>query len=338
MSRKLDLLIVGGGAFGTALAMLAADRGVRPALWVRRPELAAEINEEQSNSRYLPGAVLPPGIEASTELAALVPRARVILMVVPSRHFRGVARELGDSLRGDQILVHATKGIEVETGARMSEVLRQETCARKIGVVSGPNLARELAEGQPAGTLIASRYDEVIDGVQALFAGSRLRVYGAHDVIGAEVAGAFKNIVALAAGALTGMGLGDNTRSLLITRGLSEMARYGVAQGAEVFTFGGLAGAGDLMATCTSPLSRNHQVGTALARGEALAEIRARMTHVAEGVPTTQAVKRHARSLGIELPIVEAVHDVLYDELSTAHALERLASLPVGDELAALRY
>jgi glycerol-3-phosphate dehydrogenase (NAD(P)+) len=206
----------------------------------------------------------------------------------------------------------------------------------KIGAISGPCQAVEIMKGNPAGAAIASHYREVIVTVQELFAGTRLRVYGGKDVVGTEIGGAFKNIIALAAGMSDGLGFGDNTKALLITRGLREMITYGVAVGADVFTFGGLAGIGDLMATCASPLSRNNQVGRALAKGEKLNSILKRMTQVAEGVPTTGAVSRQARKMRLDLPIVRAVNDVLYEGLKVPDAVRQLMAIPVGDELASL--
>jgi len=337
-ARDLDVLVLGGGNFGTALCTILLENRKKALLWVRRRELAEEINTRHQNSRYLPGVALRPDLVAVSDLAAAAARAPLLLMVVPTKAFREVARALGDHIQGDQILIHATKGLEKDSHRRMSEILREETCALKIGVLSGPNLAGELMAGQPAGALLASHYRECVSAAQAAFAGSRLRLYGGRDVVGTELAGAFKNIIALAAGVASGLGLGDNARALLITRGLSEMARFGVAHGADVFTFGGLAGIGDLMATCASPLSRNHQVGERLARGEKLPAILASMTQVAEGVPTTAAVFSRARQLGLELPIVRAVHGMLYEEWSAQQALAELLRLPVGEELAALRY
>ncbi|MBN2498115.1 MAG: NAD(P)-dependent glycerol-3-phosphate dehydrogenase [Deltaproteobacteria bacterium] len=335
---SLDALVVGGGSFGTALATILAGMDRRVRLWVRREEQADEINRGHTNQRYLPDFELPESLQATIDLQGSLSQCRVVLMSVPSRSFRSVARQLGDHLRGDQILVHTTKGIEKDSFSRMSEILRQETCVLKVGVLSGPNLARELMAGHPAGALIASRYDEVIAAVQALFAQSRLRVYGGRDVTGTELGGAFKNIIALAAGVADGLGFGDNTKSLLITRGLSEMARFGVARGADVFTFGGLAGIGDLMATCASPLSRNHKVGEQLAAGKPLEEILSSMAQVAEGVPTTEAVYQQCRRMGLDLPIVRAVHGMLFEGWSPQHALETLMGLDVGRELAALRF
>ncbi len=333
-----DVLIIGGGTFGTALGSLLADCGRRVALWVRRAEQAEEINSSHRNSRYLPDFELPAGLQAVSDLGAAVRGAPVVLMVVPSKAFRTVARQLGDHLEGDQVVIHATKGIEIDSFKRMSQVLREETCALKIGVISGPNLSREMMAGHPAGALLASRYEEVVRAGQALFAESRLRLYSGRDVIGTEVGGAFKNIIAVAAGMAAGLGFGDNTKALLITRGLSEMARFGVSLGADVFTFGGLAGIGDLMATCASPLSRNHQVGARLAAGETLADILASTHQVAEGVPTARAVQRQAAALGLELPIVEAVYGRLHAGWDNDRVVDYLLGLPVGDELARLRY
>ena len=334
----IDVLVVGGGSFGTALATVLANLGRRVRLWVRREDQAAEINERHTNARYVGDAKLPVGVVATTDLAGAVPGAPVILMAVPSQSFRAVARAVGDHVEGDQIVVHATKGFEIETFRRMTEILREETCALKIGVLSGPNLAREILAGHPAGALVASRFDEVAKAVQARFEGGLLRVYAGRDVIGTEAAGAFKNIIALAAGAADGIGFGDNAKALLVTRGLSEMARVGVAMGGEVFTFGGLAGIGDLMATCASPLSRNHRVGERLSKGETLQDILESSPHVAEGVPTTRAVFRYATERGLDLPIVRAVHGLLFEGWDIRRVLDFLLTLPVGHELAALTF
>lgn len=330
--RTLDALVVGGGAWGTTLASLLANRGRKVRLWVREKTLAAGINRRHINATFLPDLPLAPGLRAVTDLKRAVRNARVVLVVVPSKYFRGVARTVGSAIEGDQVLIHATKGIEVDSGKRMSQVLREETCALKIGVLSGPNLAREIMAGGPAGALLASRYDTVLEQVQPLFEGTNLRVYGGGDVIGAEVAGSFKNIVALAAGAADEMGLGDNARSLLVTRGLLEMARFGTSLGADVHTFGGLAGIGDLMATCGSRLSRNHQVGERLAAGENLDTIVEGMDHVAEGVTTTAAVHARARSMGLDLHIVNTVHRVLYEGLAPGEAMKEMMATPVGRE------
>lgn len=335
---KLDVLIVGGGSFGTALGTILVEMKKRVLLWVRREDQAGEINSRHTNRRYLPGHKLPPALEATTDLAGAVKRTRAVLMAIPSRSFRDVARAVGDHIEGDQILAHTTKGFEIETFKRMSTILREETCTLKIGVLSGPNLSAELMAGHPAGATVASHFNEVIRTVQDLFKDARMRVYGGHDVVGTEVGGAFKNILAIASGMADGTGFGDNTKALLLTRGLSEMARIGVALGADVFTFCGLTGIGDLICTCASPLSRNYSVGSRLAKGETLDEILDSMNHVAEGVPTTAAVHKHATSIGLDLPIVGAVHDVLYKGQTVPKAVKKLMTIPTGDELSALQY
>ncbi|HQK18579.1 MAG TPA: NAD(P)H-dependent glycerol-3-phosphate dehydrogenase [Polyangiaceae bacterium] len=333
-----DLCIVGGGSFGSALAMIAAAQGHRVRMWVRREQQANEINQAHTNGAYLGEARLPDHLQATTDMQLAVQGATVVLMAIPSKSFREVARTVGEHLRGDQLLVHATKGIEAATFARMSQILREETCALKIGVLSGPNLAAELMQGHPSGSVIASPYDEVVHGVQALFSHSHLRVYGGRDVMGVEVGGAFKNIIAIAAGVADGLGFGDNARSLVITRGLSEMAWLGTHLGADVFTFGGLAGIGDLVATCNSKLSRNHRVGERLALGKDLDTILRELKFTAEGVPTTDAVHRRAAAAGLHLPICQAVYSVLFDGKNATGAFGELMRLPVGDELSTLRY
>jgi glycerol-3-phosphate dehydrogenase (NAD(P)+) len=325
--------VIGSGSWGTTLAKVAAENGRKVLLWARRQELSDEINRTRRNQSYLPDIALPPSLEATHDLERVCASAKLLVVVVPSHGMRELAYALGDHLDGEHVIVHATKGIERESYKRMSEVLREETCVRRIGVLSGPNLARELALGQPAGTLIASRYSEVFARSQQIFGNGYFRVYASQDVVGAEVGGAFKNVVALAAGVASGLGLGDNSKALLITRGLAEMAKLGVAMGGELVTFAGLAGIGDLIATCSSTLSRNHQVGERLARGETIAQIQAHMQMVAEGVKTTRAVQDFALRHGLELPIVRAVHRLLYEGCDIASALTDLMATPTGMEL-----
>lgn len=340
--KESDVLVVGGGSWGSALATVLAANGKKTLLWVRRKGQAEEINSKHQNSVYLPDLELHPNIEATTDIETAVKGSPIIIVAVPSKHFRSIAAKIGDHIEGDQVLVHAAKGIELKTYKRMSQVLREETCALKIGALSGPNLAVEVMQGHPAGAVIASCYDEVIRKMQALFTGSRLRLYSGHDIIGTEIGGTFKNIIAIAAGAIGGMGLGDNTKSLLMTRGVGEMSRFGVALGADVFTFGGLAGIGDLTATCASTLSRNYRVGKALAEGEKTNDIVKGMKYVAEGVYASQAIYDQAEEVGLDvsydLPIVKAVYNVVHKNISTNEALKELLTLPTGDELSSLRY
>jgi glycerol-3-phosphate dehydrogenase (NAD(P)+) len=334
--RKGSVGVVGAGSWGTTLAKVLADNENHTLLWTRRAELSDEINRTHENTVYLPGVVLPNGLEATDDLARVVKSCSFVLVVVPSHGMREIARELGDHLSGEHVVVHATKGIEQGTFKRMSQVLREETCARKIGVLSGPNLAKELSARHPTGTLVASRFDEVFQTAYDHLHNDYFRVYYGHDVIGAEIGGAFKNIIALAAGVAAGLGLGDNTKALLLTRGLSEMARFGAAMGADVLTFGGMAGIGDLIATCSSPLSRNHQVGARLAKGEKLEDIQQDMKMVAEGVKMTKAAFDFANKKRLDLPIARAMYHLLYEHHDVAALLRELMSIPAGPEFAAL--
>jgi glycerol-3-phosphate dehydrogenase (NAD(P)+) len=333
---KETIGVVGAGSWGTTLAKILGENDRPTLLWAREEEVISEVNASHRNSRFLPGHDLPARVEATGDLQQICDRCDLILMVVPSHGMRLVAREMGSTLRGDQMVVHCTKGIEIETFKRMTEVLREETCLRKIGVLAGPNLAKELSARNPAGTLVASKYEEVVRAAQAALSNRYFRVYGGSDVVGAEVGGSFKNIVAVAAGVADGLKMGDNTKALLITRSLNEMARLGSAMGAELVTFGGMAGIGDLMATCFSPLSRNHQVGERLAQGQTLEEIISSMVMVAEGVKTTRAVHAYARQRGLELPIVIAVHQLLYEKVGVKDALGELMSRQVGREFPGL--
>ena len=328
--------VIGAGSWGTTIAKILGENGHQVLFWTRRQELCDQINETRENAPYLPGAKLAPGVMATNDLQRICESAKFIVLVVPSHGFRLVAREMGQYLSGEHVLVHATKGIEQESFKRMSEILREETPTRKIGVISGPNLAKELAERKPSGTLVASRYDEVVARAQHALHNNYFRVYAGQDVIGAEIGGTFKNIVALAAGVVDGLELGDNTKALLMTRGINEMARFGAAMGAKVLTFGGMAGFGDMMATCASPHSRNHQVGVRLARGEKLPEILKAMKMVAEGVKATGAVKAFADSHNMALPIVNAVDAVLHHDISVPEVLEQLMAGSTGDEFRGL--
>ena len=333
MGREFDISIIGAGAFGTTLASVLAANNKQVLMWTRREELAREITDNHTNERYLPGFKLPEGIRTYTDLKRVVRGSDVVLMVVPSKFFKVIAQQVGDVIEGDQILIHATKGIPIAPFKRMSEIIREETPALKIGVFAGPNLAKEIMAGKGAGAVIASKFDEVSTRVQALFRGSRIRLYRGRDIIGVEVAGAFKNVVALAAGALDGMDLGSNMKALLITRGLNEMTRFGTALGAKPLTFLGLAGIGDLMATCTSRLSRNNQVGYRLAKGETLEEIQRSMNHVAEGVTTAKAIYNRALQLGLDLHIIKGVYKVLYEGLSVVEGMHLMMSSEPGREI-----
>ncbi len=319
--------VLGGGSWGTAIAQILGDNGRDTLLWMRDAEVAAEVNRAHRNPRYLPEAALADSVVATTDLARVGRECHVIFMVVPSHGLRDVARTLGDDLDGSHVLIHAVKGIEPGTFKRMSEILREETATRKIGVLSGPNLAKEVAEHHPSATVIASRFEEVIEAGRKLLWSKTFRVYGSNDVVGTEIGGAVKNVMAIASGIATGLGFGMNTMALLLTRGLAEIARLGVAEGAQLQTFQGLSGIGDLMATCFSPLSRNYQVGLRLAQGERLDAVIGGMKQVAEGVKTTRTVHEWAQRSGVYMPITEGVYRMLFDAAKPQDVLADLMDI-----------
>ena len=323
--------VIGGGSWGTTLAHLAAVAGSDVTLWVRSDAVRDRINAEHRSPAYTGETELHAGAVATTEMGE-IRGCPLILVVVPSQAFRGVAAALGDHIDGSHLVVHATKGLERETDLRMSEVLMQETCCRKIGALAGPNLSAEILAGDPAATVVASRFDDVIEAARAALASTRFRIYGNRDVAGVEVAGALKNIIALASGFVEGMGLGVNARAALLTRGMTEMARLGRELGAEERTFSGLSGIGDMIATCSSPLSRNFTVGMELGRGRSLDGILSGLGHVAEGVHTTRVVHRFAERRGIDAPITASVHGLLDGTLSAEQVVPALMTRDVGHE------
>ncbi|HEY9854586.1 MAG TPA: NAD(P)H-dependent glycerol-3-phosphate dehydrogenase [Stenomitos sp.] len=320
--------VIGGGSWGTIIAHLIAENGHPVKLYMRDADQAAQLNATRRNARYLPDFELHPRLLATASLEDAASGAQTLFLMVPSQSLRLVARELGDHLDGSHILIHGIKGLEPGTFKRMSQVLREETSCRKIGVLSGPNLAKEVAAGHPSATVVASAFQEVIDAGTLLLKSKAFRVYGNDDVVGTELGGSLKNIMAIAAGLAHGLGFGDNTKALLLTRGLTEMMRLGIHLGAQAQTFSGLSGIGDLMATCFSPLSRNFQVGYRLARGEALEAITSDLNQVAEGVRTTKTVAEHAQQERIYMPITTGVYRVLFEGATPKDALKGL--LDVG--------
>lgn len=324
--------VLGGGTWGTALAHLAAESahaaragaGQGALLWLRDAEGADEINRERTLRRYLGDTRLSPGVRATTELGEAIEGRALVVFAIPSGAIRQVAADAGAFLTGEQVVLSATKGLEPETFARMSEVIRQETCARKVGALSGPNLAREILAGQPSATVCASRFREAIVVGAELLHGPLFRIYGNHDLAGVELAGALKNVIAIACGAAAGMGFGDNVRALIVTRGLAEIQRLGAKLGADPLTFSGLAGIGDLLATCSSPLSRNFRIGRGVAEGRPLEELTAELGEVAEGINTTRVALELGRREGVPLPILEGVHGLLFDGAEARVIMEDL--------------
>lgn len=318
--------MVGAGAWGTALAALLAQKGHAVVLWSYERKVAESINERAANP-YLDGVTLPPGVKAETDLEAAVKGAQVVLSATPSQFVRGVMERAASSLSPDALLVSASKGVEMGSLERMDEVLASIVPAplmRRFCVLSGPSFAREVAAGAPTAVVIASRDVEAAVRARELFQTPSFRIYTTTDVVGVELGGALKNVVALAAGVTAGLDFGQNAMAALITRGLAEITRLGVAAGAERATFYGLAGLGDLVLTCTGSLSRNRTVGYRLGKGESLDAILADMTAVAEGLKTTEAVHELARRYDVEMPITEQVYAIVHEGRSPAEAVRAL--------------
>lgn len=321
--------VVGAGSFGTALAIHAARAGFGVHLWARRPEAAAELAAERRNLRYLPEAELPPGVEPTADLG-VCGDSDLVMMAAPSHGYREL---LGELLRHwprerELLLVSATKGIENDTLARMSQVAAEEAerAAQplRFGVLSGPSFAAELAAGLPTAAVIASADEELSSRLQGLLSSRTLRLYTSRDVVGVELGGAAKNVIAIAAGVVAGLEFGHNTLAALITRGLHEITRLGLAYGGDPRTFSGLAGLGDLVLTCTGGLSRNRRAGLALASGEPLGELERSTGMVAEGVRTSLAITGLAARAGVEMPICEQMVAVIYHGKSPRRAVEEL--------------
>lgn len=322
--------VIGAGAWGTTLARIMGERGIPVRLWAVTRELAIEIEENRENVSYLPGFKLPDAVRVSSDGEQVLDGAAAVLWVVPSQWLRETARRLAPAVDATVLQIVATKGIERETGMRMSEVLSEELSEdagrlrAEFVALSGPNLSREINEGQPALSVAASTSEERAAEAQRLLSSPQFRIYRNPDIIGVELCGALKNVIAIGAGMSDGLGYGSNARAALMTRGLAEMQRLGVALEAHPRTFAGIAGMGDLITTCTSRLSRNYSTGRRLARGETREEIQASMRAVAEGVFTARAEVELAAKVGVEVPVAEAVHAVLFEGLAPREAAEML--------------
>ena len=327
--------VVGTTTWGTTLALQLCGNGVPSSLLARTDDEARRISREGENSRFLPGITLPHDLAITASPSEALSNAEVVIMAVPSQRFRQNLQWIRGSLGSNAIVVSAAKGLEMETGKPMSAVFTDEMptgIVRRYCVLSGPNLAKEVLAGRPASTVVASNDLEAARTVQRMLMSSRFRVYTNDDVIGVELAGALKNIIAIGSGICDGLGYGDNAKSAFITRGLSEITRLGVEAGANPLTFAGLAGLGDVAATCFSRLSRNRYVGEQLAKGRTLTEILDSMENVAEGVQTTAAARKLAQKLGVEMPIVEATHQILFQDLELNEAVARLMGRPPRSE------
>jgi len=317
--------VIGAGSWGTTVAALAAP-SAPTVLWARRPALADCVERTHENPDYLPGVVLPDGLRATASLEEAVTDSSLVIMAVPSHGFRTVLTELSGSIPVGTPVLSLAKGLEQGTHLRMTEVIAEVVPGHPAGVLTGPNLAREIVAGQPAATVVAMADESLARQVQEVLRTSTFRVYTNPDVVGCEIAGATKNVLAIAAGILQGLGLGDSSLAALVTRGLAELGRLGVAMGGKRITIAGLAGVGDLVATCTSTLSRNRMVGEQLGRGRSLEDIMAEMRMVAEGVKTARPLLELAQTRGVEMPIGEQVAAVLEGSTSPSRAILTLMS------------
>ncbi len=315
--------VVGAGSWGTTVAAMASVN-TPTMLWARRPELAEQINRDHVNGDYLPQYPLPHELRATSSLDEAVSGADVLVMAVPSHGYRDVAAQAAPFLRPWVPIVSLTKGLERASRKRMSEVTRDEMPGHPVAVLTGPNLAKEILSGQPAASVVAIDDNDIASELQRIFSRPSLRIYTNGDVVGCEVGGVVKNVIAIAAGMAEGMGFGDNTRATLITRGLAEMTRLGIAMGGQAATFVGLAGMGDLIATCSSKQSRNNMVGFQLGQGTLIGDVLASMNMVAEGVKSSPSVLDLARRHSVEMPIVEQVVAVCHQGRPAREALSAL--------------
>lgn len=329
--------VLGAGSWGTALAIHVAGSGSPVRLWARRKELAERLRRDRVNETYLPGAILPDSLEATSEMEDLVD-CDVVLAVVPSHGYREVVERFFGALPGGRpmVLVSATKGIETESLARMSQVTAETADATghavRFATLAGPSFAAELAAGAPTAAVIAAEDGNLAKELGRRFSTSNLRLYSTTDVVGVELGGTAKNVIAIGAGIVSGLGLGHNTLAALLTRGLHEISRLGVACGGRRQTLSGLAGLGDLVLTCTGGLSRNRQTGLELARGKTLEEIQSETQMVAEGIRNSVSLTRLAAKLGIEMPITEQMMAVLYEGRTPRQAVEELMTRELKDE------
>ena len=334
--------VLGAGSWGTALARLLSEKGVRTSLWARKRETAQKIREDGQNRLYLPGFPLPSSLEVTHDLERALRDMEVVLLAVPSHGMRQTAEQMAEiigSIRKGlrpRIFVSAAKGIENETLMTMTEVLSQvlpERNSHGLAVLSGPSFAKEVAQGMPTAVTVAAFSEETAAGLTGLFSTDFFRVYSTLDVTGVQLGGAVKNVMAVAAGISDGLGFGTNTRAALITRGLAEMSRLGLKFGANPLTFAGLAGLGDLVLTCTGDLSRNRQVGLKLGKGQGMEEILSSMNQVAEGVRTSKSLYRLSKKHRVEMPITAEVYKVIYENLAPKKAVRSLLDRPPKPEL-----
>ncbi|MGB2224650.1 MAG: NAD(P)H-dependent glycerol-3-phosphate dehydrogenase [Polaribacter sp.] len=327
----LNVGLLGGGSWGTTVASLTAKNSPT-VIWARNPKTVEEINTHHTNEKYLPNAKLTPNLRASNSIKETVENADVVVMGVPAQSFRAVLEEAKPHIRPWVPIINLAKGLELSTKKRMTEIIEEIMPGHPAGVLTGPNLAKEIHFGNAAAAVIAMVDDTIAMKLQTVFSSGLFRVYTNTDVIGCELGGALKNIIAIASGMGDGANAGDNTRAAIITRGLAELTRLGIAMGGKKSTFAGLAGMGDLVATCSSSKSRNHHVGFQLGRGKSLEEIVGEMNEVAEGVKTAKVVMELAKEYTIDMPISKEIYKVLYEGNTVNDAFRGLLKHEVGSE------
>ncbi|MFK8042604.1 NAD(P)H-dependent glycerol-3-phosphate dehydrogenase [Congregibacter sp.] len=327
----LKIAVLGGGSWGTTVAALTT-RNAPVTIWARNPQTVDEINNAHRNQTYLPDAALPESLRATNDIGEAVTNADVVVMGIPSQNFRSVLMEVKKHLRAWVPVISLTKGLELDTRMRMTEIITEILPGHPVGVLTGPNLAREIMAGQAAASVIAMDDDIIVRSLQQVFKSGLFRVYTNTDVVGCELGGVLKNIIAIAVGMGDGQGAGDNTRAALITRGLAEVTRLGVAMGGRAETFAGLAGMGDMIATCTSSQSRNRHVGIELGKGKSMEQIASEMFMVAEGAKSAPAVMALAEQYGIDMPIARDVYRVVSGETNARGAYRGLLRTAAGAE------
>ncbi len=328
-----SVAVLGGGSFGTAIANMVADNGHRVQMWLRDKELIARIKESGENSNYLPGYRLNPSIRFTDVLEQACTQTDIIFLAIPSKAFRSVLRQIKPFITKDQTLISTAKGIESEHFMLMSQVIEQELQTTNIGVLSGPNLALEIAQRKPTATVIASKNQTVIKDIQSLLSQSYFRVYGNDDVFGVELGGALKNIYAIAAGMADALGMGENTKAMLITRSLAEMSRMAAKLGGNPSTFLGLSGVGDLVVTCSSPLSRNYQLGYLLGQGYSLDRASAELKQTVEGINTVKLVRDKAKEIQLYMPLVSALYAILFEQKELKTVITDLMMSEYADDV-----
>lgn len=320
---KLQYGVLGAGSFGTVLANLVAENGFSCSLWMRDENSAAATQSSRVNERYLPDYKLAPGLQVTSDLEA-VASADLLIVTVPSHAFRQLAKKIAPLVKPNVMIVSGTKGMEPATSDLMSQVLQEEIPSCRIGVLSGPNLAQEISKRQITGSVIASKDSAICQATQEILNCAYFRVYTNDDLIGVELAGALKNIYAILSGIAAGAGYGANSLSMLITRGLAEMSRYAAHFGANPASYLGLSGVGDLLATCTSPLSRNYQIGLRIGKGMNLEEAVADLSQTAEGVNTVKVISKSAREIGVDMPLATALYQILFEGRTMSAVIREL--------------